>query len=373
METGPGWGAADWKELHRLAGFHRVRPLLFSGLLSLSNDIVVIPQEDRERLRTRIRAFVTTTFRHVKEVVDLVQDLRAEGVEIVPYKGVMLAEQAYRNWGQREFSDIDFLFDPKDYKVIERVLVGRGYQANLRVPDSFLRKHLRRGCEYHFDLQRDGKRLFHVEPHWQVGLRRQQINITYQQILPLTHQAPFLKTQMNRLSPEGLLLLNSMHHGGKDHWRFLRHICDMAVVMDRFANEIDWDKLLLLARQFKVRNLLLCGVGMAVALFPVSVPDRVTHFLQAQPVAGAVEDRLGRLNQVPDTPLTYKQKFYSSLHFHFRLRQYWTTKIRVLVYHLTSLVEVHAVDLQEMEQGEMGYRWFAVRRSWDMFWRNLLH
>jgi len=117
----------NWETVLKLANSHRVRPLLFLGLRKCENQNI-FPTTIMERLKALSFQITTRNLIQTKELVRLFQLFKKHNINVIPYKGVILAKEAYQNLGAREFSDLDLLIDKKDFKKVKQILLEEQYQ-----------------------------------------------------------------------------------------------------------------------------------------------------------------------------------------------------------------------------------------------------
>ncbi len=66
-----------------------------------------------------------------RELIRIVEHLSALGIEVMPYKGVALAEMAYGDIALRHAGDIDLLIRPQDFPRIRDAVRELGYTPHL--------------------------------------------------------------------------------------------------------------------------------------------------------------------------------------------------------------------------------------------------
>lgn len=326
----------DWEVLLQLATRHRVRPLLYKGLLRWNNK-AQIPIEVLAELKRFSFNLTIRNMDYTQELIKITQLFKEKNIEIIPYKGSVLAQEAYGCLGDREFSDIDFLFEQKHFNTIQTILENRAYQAEIVVPAGLSKKFFKYNCEYNFDFYKDNKRLYHVEPHWSIGQRMHQIALDYQDILPLTRVKNILGVSTRVLTPEGLLLTTCLHHGGKEQWLYLKHICDIAAILEQFGARMDWTKLFVFAKKYKVENLLLLGIGMTINTFSLQIPIEIQQQLKHKKFQKNIPKHIDRIER-PIPQNASVRSVSERVFYHISLRAHWSTKFKVVYYHLLRLV-----------------------------------
>src|SRR5262249_53885731 len=102
----------DWKYLFKMAGRHRLMPLLQHHLISLAPES--IPPEALRSLQVCCHAITVHNLHLTRELLRLLDLFQAASLEALPYKGPALATAVYRDLTLRPFSDLDILVRKKD-------------------------------------------------------------------------------------------------------------------------------------------------------------------------------------------------------------------------------------------------------------------
>jgi Uncharacterised nucleotidyltransferase len=105
-------GGVDWQTLLQAAGDHGVTPLVCSQVLTHFGELV--PTKWRTRMRRSLAECAQRNLYMTGEMFRLASQYRAAGILAVPYKGPLLATQAYGNLAMRQFSDLDFAIRQRD-------------------------------------------------------------------------------------------------------------------------------------------------------------------------------------------------------------------------------------------------------------------
>src|SRR5690606_15105864 len=117
----------EWNELLRLARRHRLVPLLYRQLSSLTD--TKLPTGLIRALREEFAlnaAHGQWLLRLLREILTL---LREHGISAVPYKGPVLAKRLYGDVVYRQMTDLDILVDPEDMEEPLRQLRSLGYDS----------------------------------------------------------------------------------------------------------------------------------------------------------------------------------------------------------------------------------------------------
>ena len=115
----------DWEYLFNFAERQALAPFLYHQLNMIGADAV--PPDYWRRLKSSYQANVARSIVLTDELLSLVRELEAIGVEILPFKGPVLGVVAYGNSALRCFIDLDIIVRPSDVSATIEVLLARGY------------------------------------------------------------------------------------------------------------------------------------------------------------------------------------------------------------------------------------------------------
>jgi hypothetical protein len=221
-----------WKELWQLADRHNVQPLLCRALADAGD--LVPPAEMRvlEKLR---QTNLHKNLLLARELIRVVDHLAEAGIEVIPYKGVALAEFLYGDLALRHAGDIDLLIRVKDLKRVRESLLQLGYTAHLSFTPAQERAYLKIGYECAFDGT-CGPNL--IEVQWAVQPRFYAIDLHQDELFQRAITVTVAGHRMKALSPEDLFIVLSLH-AAKHLWGRLIWLCDIARMMS--VPTLNWD------------------------------------------------------------------------------------------------------------------------------------
>ncbi|MCC7194733.1 MAG: nucleotidyltransferase family protein [Gemmatimonadaceae bacterium] len=116
---------ADWEGLVRAAALHGVAPLVAREAVSVAGD--AIRADGRDILRHAERRAALNGLAAVQQMAGLARGFEEAGVAALPYKGPLLALDAYGDVAMREYLDLDFVVPPADVERAVAVLAQAGY------------------------------------------------------------------------------------------------------------------------------------------------------------------------------------------------------------------------------------------------------
>src|SRR5260370_17022990 len=119
----------DWEYLQALAVEHGVVPLLSLRLHDLAGDVV--PAERLRRLHELSKSSLFLNLSFTAELFRVLAIFRAAGIPAVPYKGPVLASQAYGDPALLVLSDLDLVLRHRPPARACALLVERGFQSEI--------------------------------------------------------------------------------------------------------------------------------------------------------------------------------------------------------------------------------------------------
>jgi len=354
----------NWNNLFEIAKKNKVRPLLYKGINEAKHE-QYIPTDLLTSLKKAVFDISIFNLRQTKELLQLQKLFKESALKVVPYKGSILALEAYGALNLREISDIDLLVNEPDFPTIQQLLLDRNYQTEMDVSYEFFKKYNTQYYEYNFDYYKNGQRVFHVEPHWLIGPKRHQIPFGLSDFKELLISKKFLNTDFTTFTPEGLLLSTVLHHGGQDSWSSLKQVADLVAIMNKFSSKIDWKSFFILLNDWKVTNLFLLGIGMAKNLFDITLPHFIEQQLKSSNINTSVKNKLIKLASFNKK---YKptNSIFQQIWFQVTIRKYWSTKLKVIYYHLIQMIRPNVLDVKGKEGKEINMFWLTLKKPFRL-------
>lgn len=284
---GPGTGGEvrrlagavrDWNALLVRAEDEGVGPLLYRNLRS---DPGAVPAAALEGLR---RSFLRNLARNTvlyRELELFLATVRRDGLRAALTKGARLALDVYPDLALRPFWDVDFVVHPADWPAVRRVLRGLGFEEADGAPasaaggagralDWTYSPYFRKGplfLEFHsspLGLHFPGR----DEDGFWSSAGRLAVRGTEALVLPAENELCYLCVHALQHSYERLVWL-----------------ADIAGLAGRPG--LDWDWVVRIAREARVRGPVHHGLSLAGTLWPGSVPDRALAALRPGPAESA--------------------------------------------------------------------------------------
>jgi len=280
----------DWEELLAMAAVHGLRPTFVNNLEGCAVD--ALNPSWRERFRS---GFLRNSCRNLAltaELIHVLQALESNGVRATPYKGPVLAIQAYGDLAMREFSDLDLLVPQAQIVAAEKAILNIGFSR--AVPSLNAERGQIPGQYAYCKGAALAARALEetlVELHTEYTLRYFPRRLDLAELCARRQLVCLAGRQVLTFCPEDTLLLLSVH-GSKHFWERLGWIADIAALA-RSRGGLDWNSVIERARAWRIERMVLLGLGLAAELFDLHLPGYITDCLKRDSVAQCLVTGVG--------------------------------------------------------------------------------
>jgi hypothetical protein len=266
----------DWELLVQLADHHGLTPLLLRRLL-----VEVDPRQagGLEGLRRQDKANAHRALWLTLELLNIHRHLQTRGLEVLPYKGPVLAEALYGNVALRQFSDLDLLVRPDDLPRIKTALGELGYEPGLRLAQAAERDYLKSGYEYTFDGAR-GRNLLEIK--WQVLPRFYSVGFDVDKFFERTSTVTIEGQKLRTLCDQDLMLVLCVH-AAKHAWKQISWLCDVAQLAR--SRSLDWAALRAEAERLGIARIVAVTFLLAQKLLRSELPEGIWFDAKAEGLA----------------------------------------------------------------------------------------
>ena len=296
-------GPLDWDYLIAESLENSVTPLFCRQLRALACSSV--PPERQEKLATIERSIVVRAMFLTAELLRLLDAFNDRGVRAIPYKGPVLAAQAYGDFTAREFEDLDLILPQRDMPSANEVIVGFGYRPKF---DWMLSRDAEATLvpgEYNY---RDVPRSAMIELHTEKTLRHFPVPADVDGFFSRLVPVRLAERDVMTFAPEDLLTMLCIH-GSKDFWERLSWIADVSELVQSQPS-FDWPRAWQFAELHRAARMVRVGLALAVALFDVTLPPNVLAAVRNDPVAVDLANSVARrLVQRPFVTLSGTSRF----------------------------------------------------------------
>jgi hypothetical protein len=219
-------------------------------------------------------------------LIRIVERLSEAGIDVMPYKGLAVAEAIYGDIALRQPGDIDLLIHAEDLPRIRDCVREIGYLPHSPLSAVEERAHLKSGYECAFDGAA-GRNLLEVQ--WAVQPRFYAVDLNqaglFNRAVPVTVAGHVLKT----LSAEDLFIVLSLH-AAKHVWGRLIWLCDLARIMG--LPKLDWNYIGSQARSLGISRILRVSLILANRLLAADISAAAEYYLPKDPDAAATASEI---------------------------------------------------------------------------------
>lgn len=287
IPVGPGF---DWSYFLELVRHHGM-----TGTLDLS----FAPPEVVAEVERWRSGLVRRNLRSTGLLLDLVRKLTDSGLQVMAYKGPVLAELAYGSLGKRKFVDLDLFLRREQVAPAVQILRETGYVPRYTPPlGGFLRYH------WEYPMVPALPSGLHVELQWRWSSLRSSRRPSEDWIWESPLEAHLGGARVLTPNIENYLLLLSQHGAGH-RWRKLQWVFDLVGLIAR--HPVDWSALEASSRRLDCSRQLALGLVLAQDLGAV-VPKLA---ILQDPVIRAEARWIGRwLLPIRQHPLPLREKLF---------------------------------------------------------------
>ncbi|MGH9761655.1 MAG: nucleotidyltransferase domain-containing protein, partial [Blastocatellia bacterium] len=285
-----------------------VLPLVDRQLRAAGSHLV--PSAPMERLQGAIRHNTMRCLFLTAELVKILGLFEARKILAIPYKGPVVAAQAYGDVALREFEDLDIILRQRDLPQAHEILTSLGYHAKFPwILAESAKKALVPG-EYNY---RDLSRQIMVELHTEHTLRHfpllPDIEGLARNLVPVNLAGQTVRT----FTPEVTLLMLCIH-GSKDFWERLSWIVDVSEMVQAHP-ALDWKEIFICADSLEAGRMFHVGLLLAHNLLDVPLPAAILAAIQQDLVAESLAAEVIRRHLQKEYP-----RLDAAGRFHFRQR-----------------------------------------------------
>ena len=315
----------NWDYVLQAARSHGLTPLVCTNLDRNAGDIV--PRESLDLLRSRLRANASRNLFLTQELLSLIREFGADGIDVIPLKGPLLAMTAYGNVGLREFLDLDVLVPKRDLDRAGKLLMRRGYRqpAGQGGENRSIHVESQLGCDF---VSRDRKAS--VELHWSFLQKWLGFEVDLDALWKAPSHFSLGGTDVLGL-PAEITLCYLCAHGAKHRWSRLCWVVDVAELL-RAQPGLNWDELLKTSKRTGSRRTLFLGLHLAHTLLGANLPEEVWAQVKNDDSACVLAQEIcgGMFSDGTQAAANYGG--WENDWFYLRTKERWQERLRYLQY-----------------------------------------
>lgn len=349
----------DWTWVMEQAAYHGIEPLLHDSLQRLGAQGV--PASVRDQLAYRARGLAMRSMQQAGELRRIAAALDADGCDVIPIKGPVLAPLAYGNLAYRQCLDLDLLVRPESFSEVTTRLQARGYEPLRDLgPDetaAFIAWH------DSFELVHPDKKII-VELHRDFFPGIHAPVLDQDEVWKRHVRIAFAGGEVRGLALEDLVIYLCAH-GTKHRWAKLKWLADLAGLVHR-QPAIDWAVVRARSRRAGALRMVTLGAWLAHRLLEAPFPQALTKGNGPDDIvrelAQSIYDKW--LFAGPDTRVDARDAFW----FHLRERERWRDRVPYLMHTLKLALTPSEADREAVRLPESLSALYYVVRPFRRLW-----
>jgi hypothetical protein len=248
-----------------------VYPHFFHALMAHASDI--LDEEMREALAYIAHDIKVKNAAMKEELLLLFRSLETLNVDVMSFKGPVLAKILYDDVSLRQFGDLDLLIRKEDMDKVDLFLKNAGYQRS--IPLSQLQEELWKKTRHDTGYTHVGKGIC-LEIHWALLDEDYPLRIDLDEFWEKAQTIHIAGYGVKTFSTEDLLYYLCIH-GSKHLWQKIEWLKDIDTLI---RNEpIAWDDLIEKADHGGFTRMVYLGLTLTSQLFETPLPEVIRQRL----------------------------------------------------------------------------------------------
>ena len=286
----------DWSYIIELCNTHRLLPILYNRVKNSS----VTPKHIKQLLLNNYKANECKSLDSKKEYLNVLENLAANGVDVILLKGVYLSNKCYSDFAERLYGDMDILIKSSDKQQTFDILAKLGYtqgsfdyhQKKVKLYDPG------RLLDYEQELQHYGEFVkasdsiftscFSIDVHHRLNTSFDNFSYDIEELFDRAIRDNIDGIGFLKLSNEDFLL-HLISHLYVHTLTIQDIISDNDIRLSRYydialfvyQHPINWDKLFKFAESYNLTNALYCVLYHCQLIFGNIVPNN--YYAQLDP------------------------------------------------------------------------------------------
>jgi len=292
----PNRAPVNWPEVLQRAGEFGLLPVLYLRAVAMPPPLRP-PPEALRRLRAAHLRSAARNLRIAQDLRLILAALRGADVPAIPLKGAHWAFLIYADPGQRAMGDLDLLVSAEALPRARQALAAIGYAG----------ADLENGDHTHHERYVAPRGAAVLELHWRLDDRDSRAGPRdLAGVWARARPAVLQGVEVLTLSPADQLVYACLHiyyHGFRVG---LRHILDIAAIIEAAGDTLDWGMVESLSGQWRCARIVALLLAVARDWFTIALPQRAATLIAQQGagthVAAAQRVILGRYGRtaLPD-------------------------------------------------------------------------
>lgn len=263
----------DWQTVSDTAERHGVLPLLYWNLNRICpHDVPATVLDD---LREQFRLNAQRNLMLTQELLALLAQWQEHSIFAIPFKGPLLASVAYGDLALRQIADVDVLVSKRDLRRTREWLLDHRYADAHRMDRTQEKIFLQSNCAV--TLGRENPRVV-LDLHWELTPKYFHLPFDLEAMRSRLMSVSLGGVTLITFCAEDLLLILCVH-GARHVWERLDWLVSVAELV--WVSALDWDAVIVRARESRSERMLWLGLELARELLDVGLPEGIQNKIRA--------------------------------------------------------------------------------------------
>ena len=276
----------DQDEILKLIDRHRIAPIVYHYL---SKRDLAFPESFMQQLKKRYIRNAEKSLLLTSELIRLVKLFNENGIQVIAFKGPVLAYQIYGDAARRDSGDLDIFLSPDQFQQADELLQKNGYRFD-SLTDNFSKKQFNifKQLYSNLDYSKDHSPV-RVEMHWRLMSMRSYFYIDHRTIFENLIEVEIGNQVIRTLSFSDHLLLLFVH-GAQHGWYRLKWLCGIVHII-RSNDFSGWVDLINRAKEMGIHRSVLQGLALSKKLCNVVPQEDISRQLSENKTLNSSVDK----------------------------------------------------------------------------------
>jgi len=224
-----------------------------------------------EHLKTHFHENAHKNLMFMGELIKILELFKSNEITAIPYKGPILAIQAYGNLAFREFDDLDIFIKKSDVIRIKNLLINEGYKTDFYLNEIQEENYLKSQKNL---VLLNNKLGFYIELHWKLSGNFFSFSSTPESLMSDNPKSiQFNNNEILTFSPENQLVILCIHAAGH-HWSRLLWLCDIAELIKNY--NLNWKIITDKIKQLNIKRIFNINLILANEILGAEIPKQIS-------------------------------------------------------------------------------------------------
>lgn len=337
----------DWYYLLKIAYKQGLASLLYYQLNSMCPESV--PEPMLNSLKESFNKNLQKNLLLSGELLKILEILKSENINAIPYKGPSLAIAAYENLAFRLFNNLEIFIQEDDVLKCRDLLIANGYKLDEKY-DINETLFIIKFDEYQFYKENKQDIKIKIKIRWKIPNLSFTFPTDWDNFLdePNINNMLISNHEVSSFSFEDLILILSLQIAG-NYWKRILWLFDIGEIIRN--HEINWKNLLINAGKKGIKRILFINLLLLQDLQGVTIPEELIREIDSDNVAKEISANIKKeiLSRMEKDYLNkdHPPHLLKHIFLHIKIREHIKDGIKDAIVYLTkpTLDEINALAL----------------------------